>query len=178
MASYVTPKKNTAFVFYVGLVSQADTKLFQSNPTLATGDAKVSIDGAALGNLATLPTVTPSSSKLVQVNLSSSEMNGDNIQVILSDASGAEWCDLIVNIQTTARQVDDLLYPTYQLADAVATDGTIPTIQQALYEITQFLTERSVSGVTMTVKKVDGSTSLMTFTLNDATNPTSLTRAS
>ncbi len=44
--------------------------------------------------------------------------------------------------------------------------------------INQFLTERAVSSTTVTVKKVDGSTSLMTFTLDDATSPTSITRAS
>lgn len=64
-----------------------------------------------------------------------------------------------------------------QLADSVPADGTRPTAAQALYMITQFLLERSVSGTTMTVKKVDGATTLMTFTLNDATSPTSITRA-
>src|SRR5215510_9301821 len=112
MATYVTPKKNTAFVMYVGLVSQADVNSFQSNPTLATGDAKVSIDGGTLNHLATLPDVDPNSSKLVKIDLSSSEMNGDNIQVVLSDAAGDEWCDCIINIQTTARQIDDLAWPT------------------------------------------------------------------
>ena len=177
MPSYVTPKKNTEFVFYIGLVSQSDTKVFQSNPTLASGDFKVSIDGGALANLSTLPSVDPSSSKLVKVTLSSSEMNGDNIQVIGADASGAEWCDIIINIQTTARQIDDLSYPTYQIADAAAADGSMPTIQQALYMILQFLTERSVTGTTMTVNKPDGTTSLMTFTLNNAVSPTAITRA-
>ena len=127
MATYVTPKRATAFVFYTGLVSQADTKLFQSNPTLATGDAKVSIDGAALGDLATLPDVDPNSSKLVKVSLSSSEMTGDNIQVILSDASGAEWCDQIINIQTTAQQINDLAsgtVPVVSVTDPVSADIT------------------------------------------------------
>lgn len=177
MPSYVTPKKNTEFVFYIGLVSQADTKIFQSNPTLAAGDFKISTDGAALANLTTLPDVDPNSSKLVKVTLSASEMNGDNIQVIGSDAAGAEWCDIIINIQTTTRQVDDLAYPGYQVLDAAAADGSRPTIEQALYMICQYLMERSVSGTTMTVKKPDGSTTLMTFTLNSAVSPTSVTRA-
>lgn len=177
MSSQVTPKKNAAFSFYVSLTSQANTNTFQTNPTLATGDVKVSIDGAAFNNTTSLPTVTPAGGKAVLVSLTASEMNGDNIQVLFSDAAGAEWCDLLANIQTTARQIDDLAYPTYQLPDGVATDGTRPTIEQALYELIQFLTERSVSGTTMTVKKVDGTTSLMTFTLNDANNPTSITRA-
>lgn len=177
MASQVFPKRAAAFTFYAALTSQADTKLFQVNPTLATGDVKVAIDNGSFNNITTLPVVTPSGGRTVLVSLSAAEMTGDNIQVQFVDAAGAEWCDLIVNIQTTLRQVDDLAYPTYQLPDGVATDGTRPTIEQALYEMIQFLTERSVSGTTMTVKKVDGSTSLMTFTLNDATNPTSLTRA-
>ncbi len=62
------------------------------------------------------------------------------------------------------------------LADSVATDGTRPTVGQALLMIARFLQERSVSGTTVTVKKEDGSTTSMTFTLNDATSPTSITR--
>lgn len=72
-------------------------------------------------------------------------------------------------------EVQDALDAT--LADSVPSDGTRPSIAQALYAVYQFLTERSVSGTTMTVKKVDGSTTLMTFTLNDATSPTSITRS-
>jgi hypothetical protein len=38
--------------------------------------------------------------------------------------------------------------------------------------------ERNVSGTTVTIRKPDGSTSLFTLTLDDATTPTSITRAS
>jgi hypothetical protein len=112
MASYVTPKKNTAFIHYAGLGSKADSTIFQSNPTIAAGDFKVSIDGGALANLATLPAVTPAGSKMVKFSLSAAEMNGDNITIVCSDAAGAEWCDVIINIQTSARQIDDLAFPT------------------------------------------------------------------
>jgi hypothetical protein len=44
--------------------------------------------------------------------------------------------------------------------------------------LVQFLLERSVSSTTLTVKKPDGSTTLFTLTLSDATNPVSITRAS
>jgi len=71
-------------------------------------------------------------------------------------------------------EVDDSL--ATQLADSVPADGTRPTVAQAIYMIVQFLTERAVVSTTCTVKKVDGSTALMTFTLNDATDPTSITR--
>ena len=66
---------------------------------------------------------------------------------------------------------------TTQMADSIPADGTISTREQALYAILQLLTEFAISGTTLTVRKVDGSTSLMTLTLDDATNPTALTRA-
>lgn len=93
-------RKNTAYIFYAALRQQADTKLFKSTPTLAAGDFKVSIDGAAAANLATLPTVTPAGGVRIKVSLSAAEMNGDNICVVASDAAGAEWCDEVWNIQT------------------------------------------------------------------------------
>jgi hypothetical protein len=64
-----------------------------------------------------------------------------------------------------------------QIDDSVPADGTIPTIEQALYMITQFLFERSVSGTTVTVKKADGSTALLTLSLDDGDTPTSISRA-
>jgi hypothetical protein len=77
--------------------------------------------------------------------------------------------------QVNAEVVDALTVDL--LADSVHADGTRPTFAQAVYEIIQHLTERSVSGTTVTVKKVDGSTTLCTLTLNDATTPTSITRS-
>jgi len=111
MTTYIPAKKNTEYIFYAGLVSQS-TGQFQSNPTLATGDFKVSIDGGALNNLATLPAVTPASSRMVKFTLSTSEMNGDNITVMGVDAAGSEWDEVIVSIQTAAKQIDDLASQT------------------------------------------------------------------
>lgn len=111
MPSFVTPKKNTAYTFYIGLIDQANTKLLKASPTLAAGDVKVSIDGGAFANLTTLPAVTPAAGRAVKVDLSAAEMNGDNIVVQFVDAAGAEWCDAHLNIQTSARQIDDLAFP-------------------------------------------------------------------
>jgi hypothetical protein len=112
MTTYNPPKKNTAFVFHLSLISQANTKIMQANPTLAAGDFKVAIDDGAPANFATLPVVDADFTKRVKVELSAAEMNGDNITLICSDAAGAEWCDLVINLQTVARQIDDLAYPT------------------------------------------------------------------
>lgn len=125
MASYVPAKKGVEFIFYIGLESVATAGAFQANATLASGDCKTSLDGAALANLATLPVVTPASSKLIKVTLSAAEMNGDNVTVICSDASGGEWKDLIVSIQTAARQIDDLATPANvnaEVLDVLTTD--------------------------------------------------------
>lgn len=67
---------------------------------------------------------------------------------------------------------------TTQMTESYAADGAAPTIAQALMMIQQMLGEFAVSGTTLTVKKVDGSTSAATYTLSDATDPTSITRAS
>lgn len=66
---------------------------------------------------------------------------------------------------------------TTQMTESYAADGDAPTIAQALMLIQQALTEFSTSGTTVTLKKLDGSTAAGTLTLSDATNPTSITRA-
>lgn len=66
---------------------------------------------------------------------------------------------------------------TTQMTEAYAADGTAPTLAQALCLIQQSLHEFAISSTTRTVKKLDGSTTAATFTLDDATNPTSTTRA-
>ena len=98
--------KNTAFTFFVPLISQADTDIFQANPTLAAGDAKVSIDGGALNNPTTLPVVTPAASKIVKVVLSAAEMNGNKITVVFCDAAGNEWQDAMFVIDTESAASD------------------------------------------------------------------------
>lgn len=66
---------------------------------------------------------------------------------------------------------------TTALTESYAADGAPPTLSQAIFALQQFLQERAVSGTTLTVKRLDGSTTAMTFTLDDATSPTSITRA-
>lgn len=62
------------------------------------------------------------------------------------------------------------------LPDSIPADGTRPTPLQAIYMLIQYMLERSVAGTTVTVKKADGSTTLFTQQLNDASTPTSVTR--
>lgn len=67
---------------------------------------------------------------------------------------------------------------TTAMAESYSADGSPPTPAQALMMILQRLTEFSISGTSITVKKLDGSTTAFVLTMNDATSPTSSTRAS
>lgn len=66
---------------------------------------------------------------------------------------------------------------TDTLTESYAADNAAATPAQLLYLILAMLTEKAVSGTTVTAKKLDGSTTAATFTLSDASNPTSITRA-
>lgn len=57
-------------------------------------------------------------------------------------------------------------------------DGAAPTLMQALCELLAHMGEVSISGTTKTIKRFDGVTTAASFTTNDATSPTSITRAS
>lgn len=125
MADYAIPKSGVAYILYTGLVSQADTKLLQSNPTIAAGDFQVSIDGGAFANLATLPTNTPGGTS-VKISLSAAEMTGDNIVVACIDAAGAEWCDQYINIQTSPVGLNDVATAVWSVGTRTLTSfGTL-----------------------------------------------------
>lgn len=102
-----SPRRNVAYTFHTSLVDTA-TGNFKAAPTIATGDFKVSTDGGAFANLATLPVVDPAGSIGVLISLSQAEMNGDKIMVQGIDAAGAEWDDLFVFIDADVANVDSV----------------------------------------------------------------------
>lgn len=77
--------------------------------------------------------------------------------------------------EVNAEVVDVLRTDT--LPDDYAAHEAQPTIAEAILAIHQFLFERSVSGTTVTVQKPDGTTTAMTLTLDDGTNPTAIHRS-
>jgi hypothetical protein len=88
--------------------------------------------------------------------------------VIATDAIGSD--------ELAASAVQKIL--TSAMTEAYAADGATMTVAQAFYFLVAALSEFSVSGTTMTLKKLDGSTTAATLTLSDASDPTSITRAS
>jgi len=65
---------------------------------------------------------------------------------------------------------------TTQMAESYAADGVAPTLTQALMAILQRQYDFAISGTALTVKKLDGTTTAATITLDSATAPTSSSR--
>ena len=80
------------------------------------------------------------------------------------------------DIPTAAQNATAVL--TTQMTESYAADGAAPTLAQAIFLTQQSLTEFAIAGTTITAKKLDGSTTAATYTLDSATAPTSRTRAS
>jgi len=106
-----TPKKNVAYSFPTALIDTI-TGRFKANPTIAAGDFKVSIDGGAFANLATLPVVEPAGSVRVLLSLSQAEMNGDKISITCIDVAGYEWDDQLIYIDNDDVNLDDIVRST------------------------------------------------------------------
>lgn len=100
------PIRGQAYSFDVPLIDAA-TGQFRANPTLASGDVKVSLDGGAFanieggGSLSSYVAVTPASGRLVLVTLDTTQMASGRVAVQFVDqTSPAEWNERIVTVQT------------------------------------------------------------------------------
>jgi len=124
-----------------------------------------SVTGNVTGSVGSISGVTfPSNFAALGINAS-----GHVSRVTLTDT-------LTTYTGNTAQTGDAYGALTSAVPDSVPADGSRPTVQQAVRMILQVLTEGGISGTTWTVKKEDGSTTLMTVTL-DADPPTSKTRS-
>jgi hypothetical protein len=74
----------------------------------------------------------------------------------------------------TASNLSALL--TTALTESYNTDGSSGTAAQLLYLIVSRLMEFDISGTSITMRKLDGTTQSAILTLNDATNPTTCHR--
>lgn len=102
----------------------------------------------------------------IQSGLSTFDHTTDEVSVAAASKTG---------YRLSATGVDDILRTA--LPESYAADGATFTLSQALYEIAQSIGDFSISGTTITVKQRDGTTTAMTYTLDDGTNPTSRTRS-
>ncbi len=162
--------------------------------SLGGGVNVVQVDGAALNphttgwfpaeaNVIAINSLSPAavvlSANVVQVNGDAGA--ADNLEAMLDGTGGVTLTatfagNLTGSVGSLSNAGVDALY-TRQLTESYNADGAAPTVAQALHVIMQMLTEMSITGTTMTVKKLDGSTTALTLTLNDASTPTSVTRS-
>lgn len=102
-APYNPPIKGEDFKIRIALEDVSNPGSFKSNPTIASGDFKVDVDGGGLNNLGTLPSVSPASTVCVLLTLSTGEMNGDIITIVgIDQTSPKEWADFVLSIPTTS----------------------------------------------------------------------------
>ena len=69
-------------------------------------------------------------------------------------------------------------WSTYTVPESYASSGAASTPAQLLYLAQAMDTEKAISSTTVTLKKLDQSTTAATFTLDSSSSPTSITRAS
>lgn len=83
------PTRGAAYTFHISLLNVNDTTQFLDSPTIEAGDVKVSKDGGAEVDVATLPTVA---NKQVTVSLSETEMEAGSVTVEFQDQTvPGEW---------------------------------------------------------------------------------------
>lgn len=120
----IPPLKNSAYTAYISLGTFDDANVFKTSVTLAAGDIQVSKDGGAFANITTLPTEI-STTGVLPIALTATEMNADRIVVRCHDAAGDEWQDLLVTIETETVQINDLA----TAADLATVDTVVDAIK-------------------------------------------------
>ena len=142
--------------------------------SLATASALATVDGNVDSILTDTGTTLPATLSTIEGKVDTVDTVVDSISSTLSSgvtvatiSDGAIGADAVADIWSTTA-----------LAESYASDGSTGTPAQLLYMIQQATTEFAISGTSLTVKKVDGSTTAGVWTLDDASAPTSRTRAS
>jgi hypothetical protein len=98
---------------------------------------------------------------------------GGNVTGSVGSVTGLTASNLDATVSSRATPAQIL---TTALTESYAANGAAPTTAQCLFAIHQLLMQFAISGTSLTVKKLDNSTTAFVGTLDDATNPTSLVR--
>lgn len=84
--------------------------------------------------------------------------------------------EVTVGVVTSGAIVD--MFSTYAITESYPATGVAATPAQLMYLTNQGVNEFGIVGTTLTVRKVDKSTTAAIYTLDDSGNPTDRTRAS
>jgi hypothetical protein len=168
-----------------GTVNLADAATSVTNPVSVSGGTVTVVTNPVTVSGGTIDLATAAGSVTNPVSVSGGTV--DLTTAVTNGVSLADGAITAAKIASEAIDADALKADavteivtgvlTTAMTESYAADGAAPTLAQALLAIQQYLQERSIAGTVMTVKKLDGSTTALTFTLNDATAPTSVTRA-
>ena len=142
-------------------ISDIDSQLTENYSLLSDIDSQMTLDVSTLSDIYSLVSNVES-----QLDLTASVVSDIDSQLLITHSLLSDVESAVDGIWTTA------------ITEAYAADGAVMTPAQALYMIWANTAEFAISGTTLTVKKLDGSTGAMTFTLDDNADPTSRTRAS
>jgi hypothetical protein len=135
--------------------------------------------GNIVGTLSTVTTLTNlpaiTANWITAAGIAASALNGKGDWSTYAGTDTSGTTTLLSRLTATrAGYLDNL---GAALAEAYRADGATGTLAELLYEVVAHLGESSIVGTTKTIKKINGSTTAATFTLDDATTPTSITRA-
>lgn len=124
----------------------------------------VGLTGTTISTSQTIATVTTAT------NLTNAPTSGDFTATMKTSLNAATPV-------ATLSSAYDFAKGTVAMTESYAALNATATPAQILYMIWALLENRSIASTTLTAKKLDGSTTAMTFTLDSATTPTSQVRA-
>lgn len=155
----------------IPLVSQSSTHIFQTSPTIASGDFKKTtvVSGgtvSALSNLDNLPTIDPSGSAQVKIILSASETTaaaaGGHINIYAADVAGAEWDSVFVRVEVEASTTNARGADIQSRLPSALVSGRIDASVGAM--AANVLTAASIASDAITAAKIaDGAIDAATF---------------
>ena len=157
------------------------TNLTESTTSYYSNKIMVFISGSLSGQARIITNYNGTTKAItLEEALTSAPADGDEFLILATheNSIGEIQAGLATAASITALNdisVADVL--TSVLTESYSTDGAAPTLTQAVMLILQHLSESSITGTTKTVKQLDGSTTAATFTLDDASSPSSITRA-
>jgi hypothetical protein len=145
----------------------------------ATAASIAALNDIAATDIVSSGAITTLAGAVVNVDLvdtctTNTDMRGTNSALLAASINLTAGAVDTVTTVTNQVSVSDIL--TTQMTEAYAADGTAPTLAQALFLIQQTIGDFAIAGTTITTKKLDGSTTAATYTLDDGTSPTSRTR--
>ena len=186
IATIVTQTTAASIRTAIGMATgNLDTQL----GTLATATALATLDDFVDTEVATIVSQTTASSIRSAVGLASANLDTQLstidtvVDSILDDTgtAGVIVASLAANSVTASALATDAAAEiatavlTTQMTESYRATNAAPTLAQAQFELIAHMGESAISSTTKTLKKIDGSTTAKTYTLDSATTPTAIT---